>query len=297
MTPEKKIHSLKTAVIVMSIILVGCFVYIFQFANDTKTLVTTVKKVKSQQQIALEKLEKLKAQYDEAIAKKTALSAELIIERDKVESLINLVKTSNGDPKILASITDQSNQLENASKDLISKNETFFAAQSNPENIKIRIDSVVTIKNQIVQTNKQLTTQFKDLKKSMVTASKISVVGLSARTFKVKDSGREVETDNAGKVEEIKVAFSVPENVLATKEPKIFYVQIIDSKLNVVGENKIMMFGENKLVYSFEKNIDYQNKTVDVVENFMVENLAEGEYFLNVFLKDQLVNKTSFTLK
>ena len=146
MSLEKQNHSLKTVIIVMSIILVGCFIYIFQFDHDTKILVKTVKEVKSEQQIAMEKLQKLKESFDDAISKKTALSGALLEEQAKVQSLMALLESSKGDAKILADVQNQSQVIENSAKELFAKNESLFAAQSKPDDFKSKIDSVVIIK-------------------------------------------------------------------------------------------------------------------------------------------------------
>ena len=294
---EKQNYSLKTAVIIMSIVLVGCFVYIFKFADDTKTLVTTVKKVKTEKEIVTERLQKLKASYEEAISKKTAMSAELIIERDKIDALLNQLKTSNVNPQQLAQIQSQSLALESNNKQLIAKNEIAFVAQSSPETIKIRIDSVVATKKDIIKSNKTLVAQFTDLKKNVATASKLVVVNLNVKAFKVRDSGREVETEKASRTEELKITFTIPENVLALAESKIFNIQVIDSKNNVLGEKKEVKFGEKILIYSFEKVVDYKNKTIDILENFMVENLEEGDFLINIFLKGELISTTKINLK
>ena len=297
MTLEKQNYSLKTAVIIMSILLIGSFVYIFRFADDTKTLVTTVKKVKTEKELVTEKLQKLKATYEEAISKKTAMSAQLIIERDKIDKLLTVLKSSNVDPKVFADIKAQSISLESSTKELIAKNEEAFTAKSSPETIKIRIDSVVATKKEIIKSNKTLTTQFTELKKNVVLASKLAVVNLAVKSFKVRDSGKEVETEKASRTEELKITFTIPENILAKAEPKIYNIQVIDSKNNVLGEKKTETYGEKTLTYSFAKTIDYQNKTVDVLENFMVENLEEGDFLVNVFYQGELVSKTTITLK
>jgi hypothetical protein len=47
----------------------------------------------------------------------------------------------------------------------------------------------------------------------------------------------------------------------------IYYVQVIDSKNNVLGDKKIIDFGADTLTYSFMTTVKYENKTVQVTEN------------------------------
>ena len=56
-------------------------------------------------------------------------------------------------------------------------------------------------------------------------------------------------------------------------------------------------FGENSLTYSFITTVQYENKSVQVTENLPGKDFAKGTYFVNVFDKNELVSKTSFTLK
>ena len=297
MSLEKQNHSLKTVIIVMSIILVGCFVYIFQFANDTKILVRTVKEVKTEQQIAMEKLEKLKQSFDDAINKKTKLSDELIAERDKVQQLMVLLESSKGDANVLANVQNQSQAIESSAKALIAKNESLFVAQLNNDDYRSKIDSVVVIKNESDKTKKQLDDQLVQLKKTITVAAKINVVDLMARTFRVRDVNKPIETDESNRVDQIKVTFTIPENILAKAEVKQFYVQIIDANNNVLGDKKTVSFGEKTLTYSFEEKIDYQNKTMEYTENFLTDNLVKGDYKVNIFLLQDLITKTTFRLK
>ena len=297
MSLEKQNHSLKTVIIVMSIILVGCFVYIFQFANDTKILVRTVKEVKTEQQIAMEKLEKLKQSFDDAINKKTKLSDELIAERDKVQQLMVLLESSKGDANVLANVQNQSQAIESSAKVLIAKNESLFVAQLNNDDYRSKIDSVVVIKNESDKTKKQLDDQLVQLKKTITVAAKINVVDLMARTFRVRDVNKPIETDESNRVDQIKVTFTIPENILAKAEVKQFYIQIIDANNNVLGDKKTVSFGEKTLTYSIEEKIDYQNKTMEYTENFLTDNLVKGDYKVNVFLLEDLITKTTFRLK
>ena len=80
-------------------------------------------------------------------------------------------------------------------------------------------------------------------------------------------------------------------------EDKLYYVQVIDSENNVVGEKKVENFGTKSLTYSFATNVKYDNKTVDVTEDLAGSKFAKGTYTVNVFDKAELVSRTSFSLR
>ena len=295
MNLEKENRNLKTALMVASILLIGCFVYIFQFANDTKILVRTVKEVKTEQQIIAEKLNKLKTDFDEALSKKTKLSGELELERDKVSQLLLLLAKSGEDPNVLASIKNQSTTLEASAKSLIAKNAAAFAIL-NP-NYRIRIDSVVATKNDILVKNQNLDSQVEDLNKVLQTASKIAIVNANVRPVSYSTNGLDIENNIAEQVEQLKVSYTIPENILAKAENKNIYVQIKDKNDNVIGENKTATIGDKSLNYSFFNELNYQNKTMQILETVFVRGkLVAGEYTVRFYYNNVILNKYNFLL-
>ena len=87
------------------------------------------------------------------------------------------------------------------------------------------------------------------------------------------------------------------EIVRSKKVDKEYYVQVIDSKNNVLGDKQTINFDQKTLTYSFISKVKYENKTVNVSEDLPGKDFAKGTYFVNVFDKSELVSKTSFTLK
>ena len=86
-------------------------------------------------------------------------------------------------------------------------------------------------------------------------------------------------------------------NQIAKSGDKTYYVQVIDSKNNVLGEKKTISFDDMSLTYSFTSAVKYENKTVQVSENLPGKDFQKGTYFINVFDKGDLVSKSSFELK
>lgn len=76
----------------------------------------------------------------------------------------------------------------------------------------------------------------------------------------------------------------------------MYYVQVIDSKNNVLGEKRPSL-SENSLTYSFATTVKYENKSVEVSQDLPGTNFEKGLYFVNVFDKGELVSKSNFSLK
>ena len=95
----------------------------------------------------------------------------------------------------------------------------------------------------------------------------------------------------------LRISFTIAGNEIAQSGDKTYYVQVIDSKNNVLGQKKSENFDGNELTYSFTSTVKYENKTVQVSENLPGKDFAKGTYFVNVFDKGELVSKSSFVLK
>lgn len=77
----------------------------------------------------------------------------------------------------------------------------------------------------------------------------------------------------------------------------MYYVQIIDSKNNVLGEKQTENFDDYTLTYSFITNAIYENKAISVSEILSGDDFEKGLYHVNLFDRDQLVANATFTLK
>jgi len=139
--------------------------------------------------------------------------------------------------------------------------------------------------------------QNEELSKTVEIASKLNVSNLKTAAYKLRSSGKQIETEKARKADILKISFRIDENKVAKQGDKTYYVQVIDSKNNVLGEKKTESFGENSLTYSFATNVKYENKSVEVSQDLPGNNFEKGLYFVNVFDKGELVSKSSFSLK
>lgn len=283
--------SLKVIIAILAILLVGSLVYIYKITNDAKVVQTEFTKTVSEKELVLKDLQELKTTYDAAIAENTSMSEELIAERDKVVKLINEVNKSKGDASKYRS---QYAKLETNMKVLIAEN-----AGLKKENVTLTTqrDSTVVVLGETKKNVQALAGQNEELAKVVEKGSKLTVLNTKGAAFIVKNSGKQIETEKAGRANVLRINFTIAENQIAKSGDKSFYVQVIDSKSNVLGDKQTLSFGEKSLTYSFITNVKYENKTVQVSQDLPGKDFAKGTYFVNIFEKDQLVSKTSFTLR
>lgn len=294
MENQKSSSSLKAVIAVLAVLLVGSLVYIFKMTSDTEIVKTELKTTLTEKESVMKDLQELKSTYDAAIAENTSMSDELIQERDKVVNLMNDLSKSKGDVASLAKYKTQFQALQGNMKVLMAENEGLKKQNTT---LTIQRDSTVVVLGETKKNVEALTGQNEELAKAVEKGSKLTVLNTKGSAFKLRSSGKQIETDKASRADALRVTFTIAENQIAQSGDKTYYVQVIDSKNNVLGDKKSETFGDNTLTYSFATNVKYENKTVNVSQDLKGKNFEKGNYFVNVFDKGELVSKTSFTLK
>ena len=294
MENQKSSSSLKAIIAVLAILLVGSLVYIFKMTSDADTVKTELKTTLTEKELVMKDLEELKLTYDAAISENTSMSDELIQERDKVVNLMSDLSKSKGDVASLSKYRSQYNSLQSNMKVLMAENETLKKANTT---LTTQRDSTVVVLGETKRNVEALTGQNEELSKAVEIGSKLTVLNTSGSAFKLRSSGKQIATDKASRADVLRVNFTIAENAIAKSGAKTYYVQVIDSKNNVLGDKKTENFGDNILTYSFLTNVNYENKTVQVSQDLKGNDFAKGTYFINIFDKDQLVSKTSFNLR
>lgn len=295
MENQKGNSSLKAIILILSLLLLGSLFYIFKLTTDTKTLETEVTSVKTEKDNVLKDLEELKATYDAAIAENTSMSDELIEEREKVVGLMAQLEKSKGDSA--ATMSKYKQQVAALQTKMTSLMQEVAVLKKENKTLTTNLDSTKVVLTESKNYNQVLVGQNEELSKTVERASKLSVLNLKTGSYKLKSSGKQVETDKASRVDILKVSFTIAENSVAKSGDKTYYVQVIDGKNNVLGDKITTSFGDKSLTYSFTSVVKYENKTVDVVKDLPGKDFPKGTYFVNVFDKSELVSKSSFTLR
>jgi myosin heavy subunit len=288
-------HSkLKAIIGILAVLLIVSLIYIFKLTTDAKEQDKTIVEIKSEKESVLKDLSDLKNTYDAAIAEKTSMSDDLIAERDKVVKLMEELKSAKGDNASLMKYKNQYKALEQKMRNLM---EEVAVLKIKNQELTTNLDSTNVILEDSKKYNQVLVGQNEELAKTVEKGSKLTVTNLKTASYKVRSSGKEIATDKASRTDMLKVNFTIAENKIAKSGDKTYYVQVIDSKNNVLGDKATISFGNTSLIYSFTASVKYENKTVEVSQQLPGKDFAKGTYFVNVFDKAELVSKSSFSLR
>ncbi|KUJ62776.1 hypothetical protein AR687_05100 [Flavobacteriaceae bacterium CRH] len=289
--PKNNNSSLKAVIAVLAVLLIGSLVYIFKLSSDSDVVKTELTSTLTEKESVMKDLQELKATYDAAIAENTSMSDELIQERDKVVALMDDLNKSKGD---VSKYRNQVQGMQTKMKTLVAENDELKKQNGV---LTVQRDSTIVVLGESKKFNEVLVGQNEELAKTVEKGAKLSVLNTKTAAYKLKSSGKQVETDKASRADILKVSFTIAENQIAKSGDKTYYVQVIDAKNNVLGDKKSETFGDNTLTYSFKTTVQYENKTVNVSEDLPGKDFVKGTYFINVFDNDELVSKTSFSLR
>ena len=276
-------NSLKIVIILLAFTIIGSFVYIYKMSDRAKDMIISLREQKSN---ITNDLEKSQLFLDQVLTSNKSLSKKLALERVKIKKLIQDLRKKKITEKTIVVYKKTADDVDDRIKSLLNEIDLY----------KQKIDSTNIVLNKEKTKNDTLTISNKKLVKKITAASKLYFYDLQTTSFKIRSSGKQIETDNANKVDLLKVSFMIAESDLAKSTTKEFFIQIIDSKNNVLGSKKIQKFANKTLSYSTSSKVKYENKTLTVEGEIPVSELEEGLFSVNIFDKSKLVLRSTFTL-
>lgn len=281
----------------------------------------------------MKEIEELKTMYDSKIAEKTNNYKTLEEEREKVQVLVAALEKSKNDAKALVKYKTEYQSLESKMKVLVNeivvlknKKTNIVIKQNKPlitkTEVKPKIENVTNpiviqpknsaltkaksddffAKKELPKPNNNETDKpVVETKKPPVVRyekfAKVSLSSVKAVAYNLKSGSKFVETDASSKADLIKITFTVDGIANAKSGEKNYYIQIINAKNNVIGKRITEYFDNETLTYSLSKTINYNNQSQECSIDFPYKDFEKGVYFINIFDRNDLVGRSSFTLK
>lgn len=174
------------------------------------------------------------------------------------------------------------------------------------ENHKLKEDLEIAnnkINKKTSQANK-LTAEKNQLTQIVETGAILRAYNVKGITYTLKGKkDREIETFKARRVDRVKIRFTVGENPLATKGERFAYIRLARPDGLIISQGKgdefSFLAGETRLQYSMKKNVDYQNKSIDVEMNWDKQSdtpAMTGTYHIAIYIDGKQIGNSSFTL-
>ena len=283
----------KTPIIILALLLVGTLIYSFKMYQDSEATALLLKNEKIE---VLKNLENMTSLYSEANADNEVANEKLIEAQTRLDSLMKELKTSKLTVSALLKYKRKYFEMESEMGVLLEENATLKFQNTL---LETSLDSTQVQLSTQVASNTKLEAQNQRLSESVEAAKKLTVERLNAYGVIQRRSGKLVPTTRASRVDNLRICYSVPSNVLTASGDKNYLVQVIDPNLNVIGSNIPVQFEETILKYSYVSAFTYDNELLDVCDFVSAEegDYEKGVYTVNVFDQQTLVASSTFTLK
>ncbi|MDA9875488.1 chromosome partitioning protein ParA [Flavobacteriaceae bacterium] len=283
----------KTPIIFLALLLVGTLIYSFKMYQDSEATALLLENEKIE---VLKNLENMTSLYSEANADNEVANEKLIEAQTRLDSLMKELKTSKLTVSALLKYKRKYFEMESEMEVLLEENATLKFQNTL---LETSLDSTQVQLSTQVASNTKLEAQNQRLSESVEAAKKLTVERLNAYGVIQRRSGKLVPTTRASRVDNLRICYSVPSNVLTASGDKNYLVQVIDPNLNVIGSNTPVQFEDTILKYSYVSAFTYDNELLDVCDFVSAEegDYEKGVYTVNVFDQQTLVASSTFTLK
>ncbi|RYY37219.1 MAG: hypothetical protein EOP46_03475 [Sphingobacteriaceae bacterium] len=296
--PAKKNSNVIYFLIIVVVALLGTDVYLYLQKNNTEKKYVYINDDKTRLQTELDSLE---AQIEQISSSKTKVTAELQATNDSLRTRIRVLRSELSKGKLTAA------ELAKAQEDV--KQLRYFVTKYTVdiEELKKQNSSLLverdTLKTNLATVTEKATNLEKenqDLNVKVAQASALKTVNADVIAFRVKNSGKESDTDRAKNAKKIKIGFTVAPNSVATKALHDVYVRIVDPTGNLITPADAGAFNADgqDLQYTYKTSIDFRDDGSGYVIDW-VNPLAfqKGTYTVMLYADGYSMGKTSFTLK
>ena len=220
----------------------------------------------------------------ETLLKKNNISQEELMEAKKIMRNISQTFIKNYQNKLIV-LNNQVTTLDTEKQKLREENEKVTT-------------EVVVLKDKVSELDRKIENEkiISKKKDELINyASKLSLSNFILRSFKVRNSGKEVETDKASRIDRIKFSFDINENILSKDGQKVLYMLIKKPSGEIATfSNKtsgVFNYNNRKMLYSDKTTLNYQ-KGQDQKLEFVWDNedFSRGDYIMEVY--EQMPNNT-----
>ena len=296
-TPKKNSNVIYFLIVVV-LALLATDVYLYLQKNKSEIRIVTQNDEKSKLQSALDSLE---SQIEEVNAGKTKLSTEMQAKNDSLKAKIKVLRVELAKGKLtkaeLSKAQEDVKQLRyfvtkyTADIDELKKQNTALSGER---------DTLKTTLRTVNQKDSTLSKQNQDLGAKVKVGSAIKLAMADIVAYKVRGSGKEVDTKRASPAKKIKINFTVASNDIAEKGLHDIYVRIIDPTGNQITGNDAGPFSADgqSLQFTYKTSIDFKNDgtsyTIDWVNPAAFQ---KGAYTVLLYADGYTMGKSGFELK
>lgn len=277
------------SIMIIAVIVLGVLLY--KTSEENKKLGQTTTIITDERNEIKAEFAELLDEYENLESSNDSLNAEINSSREKIQTLIeeinNTKNWASGMKKkyeaelgtlrsIMRHYVFQIDSLNTINQQLTAENEMIKV-----ENTRIRTEI-----DEVVEQNSELSSRIEDA--SILNASNIGVIFLNSR---------DKETNKSGKVEKIKVTFTLARNQLAEAGARDIFLRIVGPDGYVLSTGHTFTAGDENLAYSDKRTVTYENDDLPVAIVYKVTStLLKGNYKIELYTDGYKIGESKFTI-
>ena len=241
-------------------------------------------------------LTKMVSNYNSIKSENDSLNMTIGYAQSKVKDLLTEVEqVKNASYKQISQYRKEVTTLRGIMRDYIVQIDSL-----NQKNQRLMAENL-NVKQQVTEAkteNKQLQVEKKKLEQTVTLAAQLEATGL--RAYGISTKGKEMT--RSGRIEKIKIDFSLSKNLTAKRGSKNLYVRIQrpDQLLLMKSEKDLFKFEDMKIPYSAMREVEYEGEELQVSiywDNSKSTPLVSGRYAVDIFADGRNIGTTSFDVK
>ncbi|HVW96583.1 MAG TPA: hypothetical protein VHA56_11500 [Mucilaginibacter sp.] len=283
-------------VVVLALLATDVYLYLQKNKSDSRIVYQNDERTRLQTE-----LDSLEAQIEQVNAGKMKMTAALQAKNDSLRAKIKVLRTELAKGKLTVA------ELARAQEDV--KQLRYFVTKytADIEELKKQNASLTTerdtLKSNLATAAKRdsdLTHQNQTLDAKVKIASALKVSAIDVVAYKIKGSGKEVDTKRSSVAKKIKINFTIISNAVAEKNMHDIFVRVIDPTGNLItaGDSGTFNADGQDLQYTYRTTIEYKDDgsgyTIDWVNPVAFQ---KGSYTVLLYADGYTMGKTSFSLR
>ncbi|MDO9680944.1 MAG: hypothetical protein Q7262_08005 [Bacteroidales bacterium] len=285
---EKNLKRLVIGMAVVAVILAAILAWIWVEKNGMVKDLTVEKDQLTTQMI------QLRDDYGVLTTNNDSLNAELDREREKVDQLIERIKTTE------ATNRSKIREYEKELGTLRSIMRTYIQQidSLNTLNISLRKD-VAVAKDEAKESRQRydkLITTTEEYAKKVEVGSVLKGRGFVMTAINSSDK----DTDRSSRAAKLKTCLNLVENTIAIKGPRRIYIRVKgpDGILMTNSQQQIFTSAGEQMIYSAVREVDYQGSELEVCIFFASNQpYVKGVYTVDVFTEESKLGSTDLLLR
>jgi hypothetical protein len=295
MMEENKKSNTKLIIIALAVLLLGALAYTFYTNTEHKKLTDQIEVEKLEIE---QNLDSMIVRYEDAIAQKTSMSAELTIERDRIIALRDSIKDMKViNYSMLRRYKGEISKLEESNKKLFLLNESLT---SSNQLLTTNLDSAKVVITRQIAKNDTLLVQNLTLAKKVAIGSELKISTAKVLAMKERNNGKLVETTRANNTDALRINLTIVKNEIAEPGDRQVYIQIADAQGKTLSpKGEFMLYDNTQISYSDLSIVNYMNEAIDLISLVEVNRdlMKAGVYTVNIYIENKFVGAIKFVLK